>query len=311
MLPYLESFWGITEREPRIRLPLHIRTGLLEASLAVYKLLDAHQKKKCMLMMERLQDRELPFHVRSAIAVQQSVSLSFQGNHDESDEILNEALKFCPVELVDVRSRCSYGRMILSQAEIAIMRKDFRRVRQCLSTWETSQCPSDLEIQVSRLHQTVIARFYRYSGDLPQSEEGLRVCLKFSHKDASRYHILHHLGDVCCECGFPQDAIQYVLEEVNQLRAQGNQRSKAFRRISLPLAEAYVMKYRSGDAPISIAKGKAVVRELLHAFENIGNVDVSDQLNHVRLKVTLARIHWYENHQDLARLVLKEAWSLS
>ncbi|KAL5320303.1 hypothetical protein ACEPPN_011104 [Leptodophora sp. 'Broadleaf-Isolate-01'] len=99
--------------------------------------------------------------------------------------------------------------------------------------------------------------------------------------------------------------------EVDRLRSQGKEHSKALRRAMLPLAEAYIMKWTGKDSPIAIAEGEDVAKALLRTFERIKNLDVSDQLSHVRSMITLARVYWYRGEQDLARAALKKSLDLT
>ena len=94
---------------------------------------------------------------------------------------------------------------------------------------------------------------------------------------------MHHLGDVFCELGIPKETEKLVLKEIEQLRAHGKQHSKAFWRLALLLAEAYI---RQGI----LEAAKALLRELLVVFEGMVNHDVADQLGHVRLMIGLAHV---------------------
>ncbi|KAH9207678.1 hypothetical protein DL95DRAFT_415430 [Leptodontidium sp. 2 PMI_412] len=311
LLPYLDSSWDIVKQEPHIKLPLHIRTNLVEASLAAYKLVDAARKSSCMLILDRLHEPELPLYVQFAIVAQKSASLRLQGYHHQSDKLLDKSLNRSIDGLGDIRSLCARWRLLLSQAENAILRRDFRQVMECTSVYESPIPPSALQVEVSRLQQTLVARLNRYRGDFKLAKTGLELCLKLPLNEPSRYYVLHHLGDVLCENGSPQIAIQCMKGEVDRLRSQGKEHSKALRRAMLPLAEAYIMKWTGKDSPIAIAEGEDVAKALLRTFERIKNLDVSDQLSHVRSMITLARVYWYRGEQDLTRAALKKSLDLT
>ncbi len=138
-----------------------------------------------------------------------------------------------------------------------------------------------------RLKNTVMGRLSRYKGEFKHASYCLEECLKTVPGDASRYHIMHHLADVYCELKVPEEAEKLVLDEVNRHRAQGKQRSRAFRRLALPLAEAYIEQGKLDAA-------KTILQELLDIFHGILNLDVADQLGHVRLMIGLARVDWCE-----------------
>ena len=202
----------------------------------------------------KIQDTELPEHLRMAITTQQSVSLQSYGDHDQSDAVIQKALDRISIEPMDVRSHCSYGRLLLSQAENAILRKEFNKAKMILAGWEAkSSPPSGLELQVVRLKNTVTGRIWRYEGEFTHARICLEECLKKIPNDISRYHVMHHLADVYCELGFPMKAEKLVLDKINELRAQGKQHSKQFRRLALPLLEAFIQQ-RSLEAAENILK---------------------------------------------------------
>lgn len=286
MLPYLEQIWNRLLREPRLALPAHIYCSLVEASLATNKLLGASSSLANIEITSFLRDG-LPDYLRMAIVNRKSVSLRFKGDHNQSDVLIDDILKSITINSKDIRSYCAYGRLLLSRVENAILRKDFHKATLYLGSWEAkSSKPSGLELQVIRLKNTVLGRLFRYQGDFLHSCHCLEKCLITVPGDASRYHIMHHLGDVFCELGMPEKAEELVRNEIEQLRARGKQQSKSFRRLALPLAEAYIQQ-RKFDAAL------AELRELRCIFESIVSHDVSDQLNHVRLLIALARVNWH------------------
>ena len=164
--------------------------------------------------------------------------------------------------------------------------------------------PSGLELQVVRLKNTVIGRVSRYEGQFEHARHCLEECLKTIPSNASRYHVMHHLADVYCELRIPGKAEKLILDEVNQLRAQGKQRSKPFRRLALPLAEAYIEQRK-------LEVAETVLRELLDVFSGIFGHDIADQLGHVSSIIGLARFSWYKSQWSEARQNLDSALGLT
>lgn len=307
MLPYLERTWQFVLGEPRPTLPAHVRDSIVEASLATYKLFGTSRTKDVISVLAKIHDPELPDYLRMAIATRKSILLRLKGDHDQSDVVIQDILGSVVIDSKDIRSHCAYGRLLLSRTENAILRKEFDKAELYLTSWEVKNLrdPSGLELQVVRLKNTVHGRVSRYKGKFEHARYCLEACLKTIPSDASRYHVMHHLGDVYCELGIPKETEKLVLKEIEQLRAHGKQHSKAFRRLALPLAEAYIQQG-------ILEPAKALLGELLVIFEGMVNHDVPDQLGHVRLMIGLARVgwsqaRWPEAHQTLEKaLVLTE-----
>ncbi|KKZ61356.1 hypothetical protein EMCG_04018 [[Emmonsia] crescens] len=103
---------------------------------------------------------------------------------------------------------------------------------------------------------------------------------------SARYHIMYHLADVYCELDKAEEAEKLIVDEVSRLRVDGKQSSKRFRRLALPLAEAYIRQGR-------LEAARSVLQELLELFKLLkGEVrfDVTDQLGHVRSMIDLAHV---------------------
>jgi tetratricopeptide (TPR) repeat protein len=252
-----------------------------------------------------MRDPLLPDHLRIAIAYQRSISLRFKGDHDQSDAVMRDISKNVSVGSSDIRVHCAYGRLQLSRTENAIMREEFDKANSYLASWEVKNpSPSGLELKVVRLKITVLGRLSRYEGNFHHACHCLQECLKFIPENTSRYHIMHHLADVYCELNAPEQAEELVQAEVQRLRASGKQRSRNFRRLALPLAEAYTKQKRGKEAG-------SLFGELNQLFQRMDSLDVSDQLGHVRSMIGLARINHHEGRWSEARNILETALCLT
>jgi len=305
LLPYLKRTWECVHREPRPTLPAHARDSLVEAYLAACSLAATSRTDNITALLARIQDAGLPDHLRMAIANRQSISLRLKGDHDRSEVLLRNILEGPAIDPADIRSHCARGRLLLSRTENAILRKEFNKAASYLATWEVKTSPaSGLELQVVRMKNTTIGRVSRYDGQFKHARYCLEECLKTILHDSSRFHVMHHLADVYCELKIPGGAENLVLGEVKQLRALGKQRSKPFRRLSLPLAEAYIEQ----GAPEA---ARTVLRELLDIFDGVVGHDIADQLGHVRAMIGLARVCWNESRWSEAHQILDRALGLT
>jgi hypothetical protein len=65
-------------------------------------------------VLSKIQDPELPAHLRMAIANQESISLRLKGDHDRSDVVNQDILESIALDTTDIKSHRSYGRLLLS-----------------------------------------------------------------------------------------------------------------------------------------------------------------------------------------------------
>ncbi|KAJ5808875.1 hypothetical protein N7474_010144 [Penicillium riverlandense] len=236
---------------------------------------------------------------------QESVSLRWEGNHNESDTVLERI--FCQLPEVpetdpDIRLHCAYGRLVFSRAENALMRNDFVQAWQYVDRWEKrSDPPSIMEIKLIRLFNTVFGRIARYTGRFLYARESFERCLRDG--DPSYRHIQFHLADIYCELGCAELAKDLLLGDVERLRHTQSQRLKAFRRLALPLAEAHINLRELNTA-------RYTLEEVLQVYESMKHHDVTDQLGHVRTLISLARVDWYEGMYSGADERLKRATAL-
>ena len=302
MLPYLKRFCEYVLGEPCLTLPAHARESLVEASLAASRLIGVSRANYAILVAAKMREAGLPDYLRLAVVNRQSVVLRFEGDHDQSDVLIQDILKRIPTK--DIRSHCLYGRLLLSRTENAILRKEFDKAAYYLEQWGVkNNPPSRYEFQVVRLKNTVYGRVSRYLGDFSHACNCLEACLLTSSTD-SRYHVMHHLADVYCELGCAGKAQDLLTNSVENLSARGKQHSKAFRRLLLSLAEAYIQQLRFKEA-------RAALLQLGDIFDGIVGHDVSDQLNHVRSILGQVRIAYSESRWSEALESSEKAFNLA
>lgn len=289
--------------EPRPILPTHAREGLAEASLAASRLLGVSRRNIAISVAAKMREDGLPDYLQLAVGNRESAALRFEGYHDRSDTLIEDVLGRILVR--DIRSHCLYGCLLLSRAENAILRKELNKAASYLGQWETKNDPAfDYELQVLRLKNTVVGRLSRYQGDFPHAEYCLKACLQTIRTETSRFHIMHHLADVYCELGLAGKAEKLLVKDIEDLRVRGKQRSKAFKRLLLPFAEACLEQRKLQEA-------RAALSELCVIFDGTQGHDVSDQLDHVRLTLGLVRVAYHESRWSEALESSQKAFDLA
>jgi tetratricopeptide (TPR) repeat protein len=99
---------------------------------------------------------------------------------------------------------------------------------------------------------------------------------------------MHHLADLFCELELPGKAEELLKGGIEDLKNRGKQRSKAFRRLLLPWAEACIKQHR-------FEKAGTAFLQLSDIFDEMVGPNVSDQLDHARSILGLVRIAYHES----------------
>ncbi|KAJ6003591.1 hypothetical protein N7522_006283 [Penicillium canescens] len=305
LMPVMDLLWECLKKGDFQDLPYIVRASFIEASLSACRLTNAAHAKSIVSTVRRLQVPFVPPHLAAMLTWQESVSLRWEGEIDKSDTVLDgifHQLPEAPKTDPDIRLYCAYGRLVFSRAENAIMRNDFVGAWQYVDRWESrSHPPSIMEIKLIRLFNTVFGRIARYTGKFLYARHCFERCLR--NEDPSYRHIQFHLADIYCELGCAALAKDLLLGDVEKLRHTQNQPLKSFRRLALPLAEAYINLRQLNAA-------RYTLEEVLQVYESMKHHDMTDQLGHVRTLISLARVDWYEGIYSGADERLKRATAL-
>lgn len=281
LLPYVQRLWRYVLSEKCPRIPGLVRESLTEASLAASRL---SRSKDAIAVAEKMQDLGLPAYLQLSIVYRKSVALRMKGAPYQSEAMILETLE---AEITtDIRTRCCYGRLLLSNTENAIQQEQFKEAVFYLDKVPTSEAsPSAFEVQILRLKSTVHGRLSRYKGDFSHAVECLTLCLQTVKNSSARYHHKHHLADVYCELGHPDKAQALLVDDIQSLATTKRQHSKAVRRLQLPWAEACILQR-------DFEKAESILEQLEETFGILSDKDVTDHLGHVRSTFGLLRIHY-------------------
>src|SRR2546423_5067328 len=150
------------------------------------------------------------------------------------------------------------------------------------------QVPSPMELRVLPSKLVVEAKLYRSQGHFNTVQKYLEECLPaLLPQDANRYQVICSLADVYCDLGLPENADALVTPEIIFQRGSGT-RSKALRRLLVSAIDADLGRGLYDSA-------ESMVEEVETIYTTLSNLDVSDQLLHVRTLVASARIHHYKS----------------
>jgi tetratricopeptide (TPR) repeat protein len=285
------------------QLPAQVRESLADASLAALAAMKVTDKKDAIRVLKMLGEG-LPDYLHLAIANKHSQLLRSEGDHDKSDILIEDILKRVPI--IDIRTHCFYGRLQLSRTENAIIRKEYHKATSYLEQWEVKdeKHPSSYELKVVRMKLAVWGRVSCYWGDFEHAKVCLTNCLAPMRTETSPYPIMHRLADVYCELGEEVHVEALLLKEIKDLQDQGKRRSKAFRRLLLSLAEAYIKQRKFVEA-------REILFNLNDIFDEMKHHDISDQLGHVRSLLGSVRIFCEESQWSEALESSSRAFALT
>ncbi|TLD27450.1 uncharacterized protein E2P81_ATG10738 [Venturia nashicola] len=261
-----------------------LQKSFVEAVLAATTSSSTH-RTNTIARLASLLSPDLPIYLKLAIVDKQGSLLRLEGEYHQSDFVLYHSLSGIDIQSPDMRIHCSYGRVVLSLTENMILQKDYGNAQIYMDHWGPRKSPNPcLEQQVIDLKCIALGRISRYQGYFKHAAACLESCSSTLNLTPSRrFHALHHLADVLCEMRVPGQAENLVRDEIDRLRLDGRQRSKAYRRLLLSFGEALIEQG-------SLQKGNDVFFELYQIFADITAPDVSDQLGHVRSAFGLLRI---------------------
>ena len=268
-------------------LPLPVRESLTQASLSASRIAGQPQSGVAVGVAMEMMKAGLPEYLQLAVLNKRSIILRSEGRYNESDDLIQNALdrKIDP----DVRFHCQRGRLLLSQAENAILRKEFGNAIDYLEQWEISpHKQSHCEWQVVRLKNTVYGRIHRYQGHFADAHEYLIVCLRIVTTDSSHHHHLHHLADVYCEMRRPDKVENLLRDHIGGFLQHRKFKSESLRRLLLPWAEASIQKHDFENAQL-------VLLHLDELYSGLAFRNISEQLGHVRSIFGLLRIRVYKS----------------
>lgn len=281
MLPYLER---LTQHAVFSALSQVRSESVIEAYLtaSIISQTGIHQPDPYLNHVRNFDVSNPPDHLRLRIACRHSVILRHSGDYSNSEAEISRALASAgPFQ--DPITVGWYWRLLLSRAENAILHHQLDKVTDILISIKVRETPSIFECDVLWMKNIVHARAFRYDGRFEVAadilKDSLVVC---KHSSQSSFQILHHLADVYCELG-QVAAVRGLLEmPIQSVKARKAFRSIEYRRLLLSWAEMCFIDNKLTEAT-------AALKELACVFNTVTAPGVSEQLDHVRWTVGLAR----------------------
>ena len=294
LTPLNHTLQAIKQRSVATR----VRNEALETLIVASKVGNLQSRRNALTMATHFLADESPSELHAEMAHQQSNLSRLAANFVQSERFIHDFCCRCGVysdkciprfyrqlqpERMSKRLNALYGRLQGSHLENLVQCDKYSDAIEEVDDWRTSKPSSLMECRVLPSRAVTIAKIYRSQGMFADARSRLESCLRtLFPQDANRCQVLCSLADVYCDLRLPDKAHKLLVPEVEKERKKAS-KTKSFRRLLVTLIDTDIQKCRYDDA-ISI------IAELGDTFDHLSNLDVSDQLLHVRTLVASARI---------------------
>lgn len=285
-----------------------VRIEAAEALLAASSIGDIDSRKKATTMATSILGTHAPpDYFRAGIAYQESVLFRLIGDYDRSECTIRT---FCRASTssgqteptiqefyrdpgaTSKRMYALRGRLHVSHLENLVQTEKYTTAIDEIDDWMPMKNPSPMAASVLPKKSIVISKIFRSQGRFEQAREELVKCLlNMPTHAANRYQVICNLADSYSDLGLPNEAHEILAPEFEILKLKPR-KGKPYRRLLVAMIDAYI-----GRSLYEIAEN--AVKELEPIFADLVNVDVSDQLLHMRILIASARISYYKmNHSE-------------
>lgn len=288
-----------------------VRNEALETLLIASKVGSLQSRRDALTMATQFLDDESSSDLHADMAHQQSNLSRLAANFVQSERFIHDFCCRCGYrsdqyiprfyrqlqpEQVSKRLNTLYGRLHGSHLENLVQCEQNSAAIEEVDDWRTSKPSSLMECRVLPSRAITIAKIYRSQGLFVEARSRLESCLMtLFPQDTIRCQVLCSLADVYCDLRLSDKAHKLLIQDIEKERKKVS-KTKPFRRLLVTLIDTDIQRCRYDNAINIIA-------ELGDTFNHMSNLDVSDQLLHVRTLVASARLCHYKSqfHEALQR----------
>jgi len=280
-----------------------IRSEALEALLAASKVGGLQSRRSVLTMATHFLEDESPPYLQAEMAHQQSNISRLVADFRQSERLIHDYCCRCrdysdrcipnfyrhfQSERVSKRLNALYGRLHGSHLENLVQCDTYSLAIEEVDDWRTSKPSSLMECRVLPSRTITVAKIYRSQGLFTDARPSLESCLRtLLPQDSNRCPLLCSLADVYCDLHLPDKANELITLEIEKER-QKVAKTKSLRRLLVSLIDVDIQRGLYDNA-------LRIVEELQDTFNELSDLDVSDQLLHVRVLVASARICHYSS----------------
>ena len=281
-------------------LPACVQNEAVEALLAGSKIRNLPGRQSALKLAAEITENESPEYLRAAVALRQSILSRFAAKYDASERVIKDFCNRLWPFPGNQRLHSLHGRLYVSHLENMVQRGDLETALAELNGWNVLENASLMELRVLPSKVMAEAKLLRSQARFAEVKESLTGCLEALHPwDEIRWSVVCSLADAYCDLGRPIDADEIVKPEIETQRARGMQ-GKSFRRLLVSAIDADLGQRRYEKAERTVQQAKPI-------FSRLSDLDVSDQLLHMRVLLASARIFYYKSQLPRALRALDVA----
>lgn len=278
-----------------------------EALLAAAKV-----KRTLLQSVANYLGKSSPLHLHAELALERSISLRLSGHYDESERAIHDFCCLCdqgsdrclsrffqrpPLDRT-ARLNALFGLLHRSHLENLVQCDQYQLATSQMCDWTMPDHPSSLELSILPLRTLTSCKILRSQGNFERAREGLEICLK-GQRDASYHQLLCQLLDVYADLGLSQKSLDLIDQEIVRLSGEC-QDSKAQRRILVASLDVHLQHQ-------CYSRAEQTVQVLSKRFMTLHHLDISDELLHMRVLISGARI----SHMKFEYVEAAQKWKFA
>lgn len=295
LLPLLEQV--LQDINPNI-MPRPLKYEVSEVLLAASKIEGI--RRHVLLKVANFLDEGSPPYLRAELALEQSILSRLIGDFNASERAIHDFCCHCGTPTDECipdffhryqpsgmqgRLNAMLGLLHRSHLENLTQCEKYHLAQQQVNDWQILNPPSQIELSILPSTSLTSCKVYRSHGDFSAALETLKMCLKvLKRHEPIHSQVLCQLVDVYSDLNSPELAAQLIVPEIEELR-KTSRHSKALRRILVSSVDNDLQQERYDHA-------NETIEELSRIFKNLKDLNISDELLHVRLLVASARINY-------------------
>ena len=287
-------------------IPNFLKHAVSEALLAASKIEGI--RRDVLPKVAKFVDKESPLHLQAELALEKSILSRLGGDFDDSERAIHDFCCRCGTfndkciprffqqgRPARVKSPLStmHGLLHRSHLENLVQCEKYDLAKQQVNDWEMPPAPSPMEVSILPSRILTSSKVFRSQGDFTAARERLEMCLKVlkGHEQVGS-QVLCQLLDIYSDLELPQLATELIAPKIEKWKKKAP-KSKALRRILISSIDIDLQREHYHDA-------NKTIEELSSTFEGLQNLNVSDELLHIRLLIASARINYLCSEFDQA-----------